>query len=176
MRKIFLFTLLSFCLAAISQSDQTPTLRSVLLKQLKSAHNVKDWFVPVDSAIAGLTPQQANWKDGSDNHSIAQLATHLLFWNAQSLATFKGEKPATFDGNNKETFSPVDEKSWAATIKRLDSVLTELENLVATADESKLNKWAGTIANISTHNAYHTGQILYIRKMKGWWDDEKGVK
>jgi len=35
---------------------------------------------------------------------------------------------------------------------------------------------ASTIAHIGTHNAYHTGQILYVRKMKGWWDPEKGVK
>jgi hypothetical protein len=27
-----------------------------------------------------------------------------------------------------------------------------------------------------TRNAYHTGQIIYIRKMKGNWDPAKGVK
>jgi hypothetical protein len=47
---------------------------------------------------------------------------------------------------------------------------------VQAADENKLAKWYSTIAHIGTHNAYHTGQILYIRKMKGWWDDNNGVK
>jgi hypothetical protein len=176
MRKIFIVYLLSIGSMADSQNNQVPTLRSVLLKQLKATHNVKEWYVPADSAVADLTPDQANWKDGSDNHSIAQLASHLLFWNAQSLANFKGEKPASFDGDNKETFSSVDEKTWKETIRKLDSVYVELENLISTADESKLNKWAPTLANINIHNAYHTGQILYIRKMKGWWDDAKGVK
>ena len=44
------------------------------------------------------------------------------------------------------------------------------------ADEAKLKSWAPTIANISTHNAYHTGQIIFVRKLQGLWDPEKGVK
>jgi hypothetical protein len=27
-----------------------------------------------------------------------------------------------------------------------------------------------------THTAYHTGQILYVRKLQGVWDSDKGVK
>ncbi|MEP6937737.1 MAG: hypothetical protein ABI871_06680, partial [Chthoniobacterales bacterium] len=29
---------------------------------------------------------------------------------------------------------------------------------------------------ISTHNAYHTGQILYVRKLQGSWNPANGVK
>src|SRR5438046_3751174 len=92
-----------------AQNDSTPTLRSILLEQLKTTHNVKDWFVPPTIAVAGLTAEQANWKDSSDNHSIAQLTTHLIFWNKQLLDKFKGIQPDAFNGNNKETFSPVNE-------------------------------------------------------------------
>ncbi|MEP6466520.1 MAG: DinB family protein [Parafilimonas sp.] len=172
---------LSVCLALIvytsnAQKDSTPTLRSILLEQLKTTHNQKDWFVPPTLAVAGLTAEQANWKDSSENHSIAQLTTHLIFWDKQSLDNFKGIKPDAFNGDNKETFSPVDDASWAATTQRLDSVLTALEVFVENADDKELSKIASTVAHIGTHNAYHTGQILYIRKMKGWWDDNNGVK
>lgn len=159
-----------------AQRDTVPTLKSVLLEQLRTTHNVKDWFVPPSLAVAGLTAEQANWKDSSENHSIAQLTTHLIFWNKQLLDKFKGNKPADFDGNNKETFSPVTATTWTATVKQLDEVLSEWERVVTTADETKLASWYSTLAHIGTHNAYHTGQIIYIRKMKGWWDDEKGVK
>jgi hypothetical protein len=159
-----------------AQNDSIPTLKSILLEQLKTTHNVKDWFVPPNIAVAGLTAEQANWKDSSENHSIAQLTTHLIFWNKQLLDKFEGIKPDAFNGDNKETFSPVDENSWNATVKRLDSVLTALENAVQNADEKKLSTWYSTIAHVGTHNAYHTGQIIYIRKMKGWWDDNNGVK
>ena len=177
MKQLLLLCLIFVVLQAnAQQKDSMPTLKSILLEQLKTTHNVKDWFVPVDSAIAGLTAQQAMWKDSSGNHSIAQLATHLIFWNEQMLAQFKGEKPQAFNGNNKETFSGVDEKTWPLTLKKMDSVLNELESFVQSADDVKLQKASSAIAHIGTHNAYHTGQIIYIRKMKGWCDDNKGVK
>lgn len=176
MKKIFIAILLLPVIKSYTQNNPPVSLKTILLEQLKTTHNVKDWFVPVDTAIAGLTPEQANWKDNTDNHSIAQLTTHLLFWNNQTLAKLKNEKPEPFNGNNKETFSPVDAKIWSATIKRLDDILTQLEKIVEAADDAKLKEMASTIAHIGTHNAYHTGQILYIRKMKGWWNNENGVK
>lgn len=165
-----------FALASRAQNDAPPTLKSILLEQLKTTHDVKDWFVPPSIAIAGLTPEQANWKDNTENHSIAQLTTHLIFWNLQMLDKFEEKTPDAFDGNNKETFTPVNENTWSATIQRLDSVLKAWESSVEKADDKKLQKWYSTIAHIGTHNAYHTGQIIYIRKMKGWWDADNGVK
>jgi len=176
MKYFFILLTLFAASAANAQNEQAPTLKSILLEQLRTTHDKEDWFVPPSVAIEGLTPEQANWKDSSENHSIAQLATHLIFWDEQVLAKFKGEKPAAFNGDNKETFSPVDKNSWNATVKRLDSILTEIEKFVETADDAKLQPLYSTIAHIGTHNAYHTGQIIYIRKMKGWWDDNKGVK
>jgi hypothetical protein len=176
MKYFLILSMLFISCVVRAQSGKAPTLKSVLLEQLHTTHDKEDWFVPANIAIGGLTAEQANWKDSTENHSIAQLATHLIFWDEQVLAKFKGEKAATFSGNNKETFSPVDENSWNATVKRLDSVLTEIEKAVEAADDAKLQSWYSTIAHIGTHNAYHTGQIIYIRKMKGWWDENKGVK
>ena len=176
MKQILLIACIATAVSAASQNNTPPTLKSILLEQLKTTHNVKDWFVPVNIAIDGLTAQQANWKDSTNNHSIAQLTTHLIFWNEQMLAKFKGEKPEAFSGNNKETFTPVTDKTWPEAVKKLDAILTEWEKLVSAAEESKLREWYSQVAHIGTHNAYHTGQILYIRKMKGWWNDDNGVK
>lgn len=168
---------LSPVLAAGQTPSSAPTLKSILLAQLKTTHNDQDWFVPVLKGVEGLTPEQAMWKEGNGNHSIAQLVRHLTFWNTQQLAKFKGEKPPAFDGNNEETFvANVDAKSWPSSVRELDDVLTALEKAIEGADDAKLKSWASTIAHISTHNAYHTGQILYIRKLQGSWDASKGVK
>jgi hypothetical protein len=162
--------------AALAQNAEPPTLKSILLEQLRTTHDVKDWFVPVDSAIAGLTAEQANWTDGKGNHSIAQLTSHLIFWDERTLQQFNGVKPAKYDGNNDETFAPVDDKTWPATVKKIDDVMSQWEKAVESADEAKLTKWYSTIAHIGTHNAYHIGQILYVRKLQGVWDSSKGVK
>ena len=179
MKKTACLTCLLFLLlteSGFAQKDSTVTLKSILLEQLKTTHKTKDWFVPASDAIDGLTPEQANWKDSSDNHSIAQLTTHLLFWNLRALENFNGHSKGNFTGDNKETFTPVTKATWTATVQRLDSVLTAWETAVAQADEKKLQYYYSTIAHIGTHNAYHTGQIIYIRKMKGWWNPDNGVK
>lgn len=169
---------LSVLLAASSAAPaETPTtLRGVLLEQLKTTHDNKDWFVPANTAVAGLTPEQASWNDGKGNHSVGQLAAHLIFWNREQLAKFKGEPPPKFSGDNNETFNSFDAARWAQTQKDLDAVLTEWEKVVETADDAKLAQWASTIAHIGAHNAYHIGQMIYVRKQAGTWDPDKGVK
>ena len=161
-----------------------PTLRSVLLSQLRSTHNQADWFVPVNTAVAGLTADQAKWVpanaagkiDPNANHSVGMLTYHLLFWNTNSLAKLKGEKSPPVPSNNDETFNQFDAATWTKTVHDLDAVLTALEDLVVHVDDTTLEKIAPTIANISTHNAYHTGQILYVRKLQGSWNPSDGVK
>ena len=166
--------LLSFC--ANGQTSKPVTLRSILLEQLRTTHNEKDWFVTIDGAVEGLTAEQASWKDGSENHSVGQLTNHLLFWNRRELAKFKGEPEQKFSGNNGETFNNFDAKKWTDTVHHLDEVMVAWEKAVEGADDKKLQEWASAIAHIGAHNAYHTGQIIYIRRLQGSWDPDKGVK
>jgi hypothetical protein len=158
------------------KEETAAKLKGILLEQLRSTRNRKEWFVDAMTAVNGLTPEQASWKDGKGNHSAGQLTYHLVFWNRRSLAKFKGEPEAKFSGNNEETFDSFDAKTWSATVRQLDEVMTELEKLVENADENQLKGWASEIAHIGTHNAYHIGQIVYIRRLQGSWDAEKGVK
>jgi hypothetical protein len=159
-----------------SQTNKPLSLKQVLLNQLKTTHNKEEWFAPLSVAIDGITVEQANWKEKGADHSIAELTTHLIFWNQEELTKFLNQPEVKFSGDNKETFSAVDKDSWPATVKKADSVLTNWENAIAAADEKKLEAWYDIISHISTHNAYHTGQIVYIRKVQGSWNPEKGVK
>jgi|ERR1700704_2384510 uncharacterized damage-inducible protein DinB len=172
---VCLALLLAAC--AVNGEEKKPaTLRSILLEQLRTTHTQKEWFVPASVALQGVTPEQASWRDGKGNHSIGQLAYHLVFWNQQVLAKFKGETAPKFSGNNEETFNSFDAKTWASTVQQLDSVMTAWEKAVEEADEEKLKATASEVAHIGTHNAYHIGQIIYIRRLQGSWDPEKGVK
>ena len=179
MRHIFVLILLSACLPLFGQSQkmkEKPTLKSILLEQLRSTHNKAEWFVPANTAVAGLTAEQANWTDGKGNHSVGQLATHLVFWDRRSLEQFEGKPVEKYNGNNDETFTRFDSKQWDDTVKQLDEVMTEWEKAVAAADDAKLQSSYSTIAHIGTHNAYHIGQIIYVRKEQGSWNPANGVK
>jgi len=160
---------------AQEQKKEPATLKSILLEQLRSTHNKAEWFVPANTAIAGLTPQQAAWTDGK-NHSVGQLTYHLVFWDKEELAKFKGEPPAKYSGKNDDTFNDYDPKKWDQTVKELDQVLTEWEKAIESADDAKIKEWASGIAHVGTHNAYHIGEIVMVRKEQGSWNPETGVK
>jgi uncharacterized damage-inducible protein DinB len=182
MKRALVFTLLVLSIpvaagAAQAQNQAKPaTLRSLLLEELRTTHDKADWFVPLNTAVDGLSAEQANWQPPEGAHSAGQLAYHILFWNRRNLARLRGEKLESFGGNNNETFDKFDAKQWTEVVKQLDQVMKDLENLVETSDDGTLAKIAPTIANISTHNAYHTGQIIYVRKLQGSWNPDKGVK
>jgi hypothetical protein len=166
----------SLCAQGLPPSKPVPTLRSSLLEQLRTTHDQKDWFVPANLAVEGLTAKQASWSDGSGNHSVGQLTNHLVFWNRRQLAKFKGEAPSKYDGNNEETFNSFDAANWSAAVHQLNEVMLELEKLVQSMPGDKLQNFASDIGHIATHNAYHVGQILYVRKLQGSWDAARGVK
>lgn len=176
MRALAVLLFLSQPALAAEAAAKPVTLKSSLLEQLRMTHEQQDWFVPVKPALDGVTAAQASWKPQGGDHSIGQLANHLLFWNSQNLAKFKRVAPAKYDGNNVETFNAFDQARWDEVREKLDKVLTELEKLVAGADEKTLQSWAPTLGRVATHNAYHTGQIIVLRKMQGAWDPAKGVK
>jgi uncharacterized damage-inducible protein DinB len=176
--KVFTIVLaLALPIAAAAQDKKPPTtLRGVLLEQLHTTHDQEDWFVPATIAVQGLTAEQAMWSPGKGNHSVGQLAYHIWYWDSRELAEFKGEKPAPFDGNNNETFDKFTATQWDDLVKKLNQVLTDWDTAVAAADDATLAKNASMIAHVGAHNAYHIGQILYVRKLQGVWDPAKGVK
>lgn len=161
-----------------------PTLRSILLSELRSTHNKAEWFVPVNTAVAGMTAEQASWVprnadgklDPDANHSVGMLAYHLVFWGEASLHKLRGENTPPFKGENEETFNKFDSASWNDVVQRLDRLMTGLEDWTEHANDAELASAAGTLTHICTHTAYHTGQILYVRKLQGSWNPENGVK
>ena len=173
---ILALTLPTFTQAQTEAHKPAPTLKSILLEQLRSTHNKAEWFVPANTAVEGLTAEQATWTDGKGNHSVGQLVNHIIFWDRRVLQKFKAEPQDSFGGNNDETFNSFDAKKWADTVKQLDEVMTDWEKAVEGADEAKLKDWYSQIAHIGTHNAYHIGEIVYVRKEQGSWNPEKGVK
>jgi uncharacterized damage-inducible protein DinB len=191
MRPLIFFLSLILAMPVAVAGSQTPaqpkatTLRAVLLEQLHSTHDKAEWFVPLDTAVAGLSPEQARWvpKAGGPGqmHSVAQLVAHLIYWNERSLARLKGEKPAAYSGNNEDTFvgydvNNINEAQWTALISRLNRCLTGYEKWVQSASDAQLSDAASLLAHVGTHNAYHTGEIVYVRKLQGSWNPAKGVK
>lgn len=162
--------------------------KQILVEQMQACHNNQTgWFVTSNTAISGLTAEQAAWRDGSSNNSIRQIVNHLIFWNKRYLNRFKEIPNPEFKGDNDDTFESGDltDAGWKKTVEDLDAVMQEWVEALKTADEKKLegtkdenspeDTWSATIAQITVHNAYHIGQIVNLRKQHGSWDKSNGV-
>jgi hypothetical protein len=108
------------------------------------------------------------WNVAESRHSIiGKPACPLAVEIESNLFELEGRKPSAYSGKNDETFSSFDSKTWAETVKRLDRVMKNWERAVEQADDTKLKAAASRIAHIGAHNAYHLGQIIYVRKLQG---------
>lgn len=174
--KTLIIVALVVAMAACTASQEPSGTKDILLEQLKNSYDNPNWFVPLKNAIAGVTADQANWKDSTGNHSIGELVSHLIFWNEGNLLSFHGKERRKFSGDNRETFVRFTSLGWEQSKAKLDSIQLAWNEAVENATSEQLKDFDSEIGNIASHNAYHTGQIIYIRKMKGWWDDAKGVK
>ncbi len=168
---VFLFFVITF---GFSQEDPS-ALKSSLLQQLESTYREAGWFAPMTKALEGLSPEQAKWKDSSSNNSIAQSLSHLIFWNRRVLKAFLGETVEDFREDNTVTFNQFNTQDWLLVVKTLDSVQEAWKQAVTQADEQQLLEWHTEILNMCAHNAYHTGQIVYIRKRNGWWESKNAI-
>lgn len=170
MKKFALSIVCVTIISGCSNEKNNTEVKSILLDLLKNSHTEQHWFVPTNTALDGLTAEQSNWRDSTDNHSIGELVSHLVFWNEINLRAFKGEDMADFEVDNETTFKMYTENEWQSLVHKLDSIQTAWEPMILNATDEQVTEWGKEIANIQAHNAYHTGQIIYIRKQKGWWN------
>lgn len=162
-------------------------LREILLVEFAVCYDTNGWFVSVRKAIDGVTAEQAAWKpEGADN-SIWESITHLTYYNNAYLQRFKGIDFQYSAADNDETFEMPDaptDADWDAEVARFDAIMAEWRELLTSSDDEKLTslvpnkdgtKWVEMISLINTHNAYHGGQILLLRKLQGAWNPDQGV-
>lgn len=156
-------------------------MKKILLEQLTANYDENYWFVSLKNAIEDLNEEEANWKGNEHSNSIKEIINHLVFWNKRYLKLYRGETLEKTPESNNETFD-VKEVPWVEMVEQLDEVLHNWRMEIKNSSEEQLNReakenspWYSVLANIMIHNAYHAGQIIYIRKLKGNWDTKKGV-
>ncbi len=155
------------------------SVKSLLIDQFSSTFDKESWFVPLTRAIAGLTAEEAAWSDGSANHSIWQIVNHLYFWNERYYYRFIEQPLPSIEIENDTTFENLTQSDWEAITKRIVELMTTWREALQAADdlkfdmpavEGRADSWAAVMADINTHTAYHTGQILFLRKQQGKWN------
>ncbi|MCM3550721.1 DinB family protein [Alkalihalobacillus clausii] len=148
---------------------------AVLLDQLLANANDRSWYISFKEVSEGIKEEEAFWKPDNESHSIAEMTQHLIYWNEvwQTRYEQSSVKAVPLLKDNAESFLVPKEKSFAELKERLLDVLLNWQTLMTTEKLETIvsgfpveAKWWELISNATTHNAYHIGQIAYVRKMK----------
>ena len=144
-------------------------------------------FDSLEAQVANITAEQALWKPAGTEHSVWEMAYHLWYWNERWLKRYHGESPGARTAVIAETFQAPEnptEDDWRTAVEKLFSVMDGWKDALENITDEKLKEpvserytdaWFYPLANMMVHNAYHTGQIVIIRKIAGNWDASKGV-
>lgn len=152
--------------------------KEVLSDQLLANANDPSWYIPFSDSVEGLSEEDAFWKPNEESHSIAEIVQHLLYWNQTWQTRYQHSHVDAVPsiGNNNNSFMIPENHTFAYLKEQLLEVLLHWQELLTEEKmESDVNgfpvnvKWWAIIANAATHNAYHIGQIIYIRKLQNSW-------
>jgi DinB superfamily len=151
----------------------------LLINVMDSTFDKESWYAPFKQAIEGITAEQASWRPtGEATKTIWENVNHLIYYKERLLANLEGnEWTHNLDGN--ETFyltkPSIDDKEWKIVVERAENVQHSLRQVLSktTAEKLDQNSLEAKLLDIFLHDAYHTGQIILIRKMQGSWPSHR---
>ncbi len=151
----------------------------LLLKVLDSTFDKESWYAPFKHAIEGLTAEQAIWKPSREaTKNIWENVNHLTYYKERLAANLEGRE-WTHNLNGDETFyltdQSNDDKEWKKVVERSENAQCKLRQVMEIISDRELdqNSLEGKLLDIMLHDAYHTGQIMQLRKMQGSWPSNR---
>ncbi|THF81183.1 DinB family protein [Cohnella fermenti] len=158
----------------------------LLLHGWDSCYDREDWYPPLKDALNGLTWEQAAWKPRTARvNTIWETVQHLIFYKMRLYLRLTGEESEYPEGiSNDDTFGvPVqDEAAWQEALQRLDTVHQAIRALLEDMDKKDFERRIPTtpiglwVNSLILHDAYHTGQIIQLRKMQKSWPAKRSFE
>jgi len=135
---------------------------------------ISHYWPRIQRSLEGLTAEDIWWREHESNNSVGNLILHLTGnLNQFVLATFGGA-PDTRDKDRE--FSERAPVSKETLLRDLDAALRESEKILSQFDPSRLlemtmlqgrqRPYLEVLSIVVEHFALHTGQIIYIAKLK----------
>lgn len=151
----------------------------LLLNALDSTFDKESWYAPLKNAIEGITAEQASWRPfGEATKTIWENVNHLIYYKERLVANMEGrEWIHNLDGDETFCFTEQSNKDmeWKKVVERAEKVHSSLRQILrkTSVEELGKNSLEVKLLDIFLHDAYHTGQIIQIRKMQGSWPSHR---
>lgn len=150
----------------------------LLIDVLNRSFAGRGWHGPtLTGALRGVDPEAALWRPEPGRHCIWDLALHAAYWKYAVTCRLTGLRPAGGFARSPSNWpapptEPTD-RAWRADQRLLRSAHTDLCNVVRTLTTRRLQArsprgpWrvVEMVYGVAAHDAYHTGQIQYIKRL-----------
>lgn len=154
-------------------------IKDTLIKGWDEAYDVEGWYPPLKAALDNVNDREATLRlEGKASHTIAELVIHLLYYKKRFLYRLDRKAWTATIETNDESFSTIAEATpaqWQDAVNELKMVHQRIRKKLAEIDNNDLDipLPEATIGEqfftLIVHDAYHTGQIVMIRKLQGTW-------
>ncbi|TFE19653.1 DinB family protein [Cohnella luojiensis] len=158
----------------------------LLLQGWDSSYEKEDWYPPLTDVLNGVTVEHALWKPAGEHvNSIWETVNHLVFYKERLLNRLTGEESKYPSGvTNDDTFaiSSSTAEEWEHTLAKLKEVHLGLRDKLSAMNEEQLERKipqtpiGNWIHSLILHDAYHTGQIVFLRKLQGSWPSRRSFE
>ena len=151
---------------------------ALLVRGLDQAFGARGWHgTTLLGSLRGLRPDTARWRPGPGRHSIWELILHTAYWKYAVRRRITGATGDRFPRTPSNWPDQPDDGSLRALRRDIALLKTEHAALIAAVEHlppSRLRQrspkgtwtYAEMIAGVAAHDAYHTGQIQLIKRLR----------
>ena len=149
-----------------------------LVRSLDQVFGSRGWHgATLLGALRGLTPEAAGWRPAPGRHCIWELILHTAYWKYAVRRRITGATGETFPRSPSNWPDLPDDRSRRALRRDIALLKTEHAQLITAVAglrpatlgrRSPKDRWTyrEMIAGVGAHDAYHTGQIQLIKRLR----------
>ncbi len=130
------------------------------------------------AAVSSLSVEAAGRRPEGAPRTVHEIVGHLVYWQAVTLDWIDGKEPEMpSDPEVPWPAGPVPEslEAWEAQVERFAEGIQHARRITAEGDlEAPMAGMEeatvlGTLQVMASHNSYHLGQIVLLRRLLGEW-------
>lgn len=158
--------------------------KDIILHLWDTAYDIEGWYPPLKHALNELHHDAALWRADQAAHNIWELLNHLICYKDRFICRLDGKAFAPAITDNEETFQRgigATEAAWQQRVVHLGSIQDRIRDRILRLSDAELDKplpeepLGGQLLSLISHDSYHTGQIMFIRKLQGSWPGKRAV-
>lgn len=139
--------------------------------------------IPIARGVQDITAELAGKRMEGAPYTIYQLLKHMNYWQIFMLTFMDGGKPQ-MPANVAESWSsvsePESEEEWRMVVEQFMHGVNKAvdyaqsEQLDNPLEHFPTETKAGILRNIASHNSYHLGEIVLLRRLFDAWPPPGG--